>query len=146
MATRYPPVGFHFRVEFGGFSNTKDVGFQSVSGITQTINSEPLVEFGETRFTHRLPKPPTYENLTLKRGMLIDSELIQWFKDAVEDFTFRPVIVTVILLNENHDPLQSWRFINAFPTKWTIDGFDAEKQAIVAESIELSYQYFTRVI
>jgi len=146
MATRYPPVGFHFSVEFGGFANAKDVGFQSVSGLTQKVpNTGTIDEGGETRFKHRLPMPAEYTNLTLKRGLLVDSGLIQWFKDAVEDFIFKPIPVTVILLNENHDPLQAWQFINAWPTSWAIDGFDAEKQAIVAETIELSYQYFKRM-
>lgn len=146
MASYYPPVGFHFRVEFEGITNVKDVGFQSVSGLNASVpNSETYEEGGENRFTHRLPKRATYENLVLKRGMFTDSELIQWFRDAIENFIFRPRTVTVILQNENHEPLETWRFVNAWPTKWNIDGFDAEKAGIVVETIELSYQYFRRV-
>jgi len=146
MASRYPPVGFHFTVQFDGFANAKDVGFQSVKGLTQEVpNSGTIEELGETRFKHRLPVQASYGNLTLVRGMLIDSGLIAWFKDAIEDFKFKPINVTVILLNENHDPLQAWQFINAWPTKWAIDGFDAEKQGLMTDTIDLSYQYFTRM-
>lgn len=146
MASFYPPVGFHFRVDFEGITNERDIGFQSVSGLNSTVpNSETYEEGGENRFTHRLPKRPTFENLVLKRGMLIGSDLIQWFRDALENFKFSPRTITVTLLNENHEPLQVWQFVNAWPTKWNIDGFDAEKGGIVAETVEFSYQYFRRV-
>ena len=146
MANFYPPVGFHFRVDFEGITNSRDIGFQSVSGLNASVpNSETYEEGGENRFTHRLPKRASYENLVLKRGMFNQSELIQWFRDAIENFTFSPRNVTVTLLNEAHQPLQAWQFINAWPTKWNIDSFDAEKGAIVAETIELSYQYFRRI-
>lgn len=146
MAARYPPVGFHFSVVFEGLTNDTEIGFQTVSGIKASISKEFVIrEGGENRFTHRLPGRVSYGNLILKRGLLSDSRLIQWFKDAVENFIFNPVTVTVNLLNENHEPLESWQFINAYPTDWNIDGFDAESNAIVAETIELSYQYFQRL-
>jgi phage tail-like protein len=146
MAARYPPVGFHFSVIFEGLTNDAEIGFQTVSGIKATIsNGYEIREGGENRFIHRLPERASYDNLVLKRGLLSDSRLIQWFKDAVENFIFNPVTVTVNLLNENHEPLETWQFINAYPTSWDVDGFDAESNAIVAETIELSYQYFKRL-
>lgn len=146
MENRYPPVGFHFSVVFEGFSGSQEVGFQTVSGIDATISQEyTITEGGENRFTHRLPGRASYGNLVLKRGLLLSSELIEWFKDAVENFKFRPTTVTVNLLNEQHEPLESWQFINAYPVKWNIEGFDAEANGIIAETIELSFQYFKRL-
>jgi len=146
MAGYYPPVGFHFRVDFAGFpGESNDIRFQSVSGINATIsNSETYQEGGENRFTHRLPQRPSFENLVLKRGMLVGSQLIAWFKDALENFKFTPKDITVTLLNPSHEPLEQWMFYKAWPTKWNVDGFDAEKAGIVIETIEFSYQYFER--
>jgi len=143
----YPPVGFHFRVEFGSISpDGADIRFQSVSGINASVpNSESYAEGGENRFTHRLPVRASYENLVLKRGMLVGSELIGWFRDALEGFIFKPQKITVWLLNADHKALETWEFYNAWPTKWNIDGFDAEKGAIVIETVEFSYQYFKRM-
>lgn len=146
MANRYPPVGFHFSVVFEGLAGNEEIGFQTVSGINATIpNGKTFGEGGENRFKHRLPERASYDNLVLKRGLLLDSSLIDWFKDAVENFRFNPTTVTVNLLNENHEPLDTWQFINAYPTKWDIEGFDAESSGIVAETIELSFQYFKRL-
>jgi phage tail-like protein len=77
--------------------------------------------------------------------MLHDSKLIQWFQDAVESFTFEPVDVLVTLLNEKNEPLAGWSFVSAWPVKWTISDFKAQEGAIVVETIELVYKYFTRV-
>ena len=146
MATYYPPVGFHFKVDFEGFpSGGPDSGFQKVSGLSAKITTESVAEGGENRFAHRLPKPITYENLKMERGMLVGSELITWFRDAIEGFIFDPKDILVTLLNEKHEPLESWNFIKAWPSSWSIGEFDAEGGKIVIESIEFSYQYFTRV-
>ena len=141
MAKYYPPVGFHFKVEFEGFGTgtDADVRFQEVSGLNVSIETEAYQEGGENRFMHRHPKPVSYQNLVLKRGMLIG-----WFTDAIEGFRFKPTTVHVILLDETHAPLEKWTFVNAFPVKWNIDAFNAQDAKIVAETIELSYQFFKR--
>src|ERR1700752_1822982 len=107
MATYYPPVGFHFRVDFGLIpAGGPDIRFQSVSGINLSVpNSETYQEGGENRFTHRLPQRASFDNLSLKRGMLIGSQLIGWFKDALEGFKFNPKLITVTLMNPSHEPL-----------------------------------------
>lgn len=146
MASYYPPVGFHFKVEFDGFAHgdAPDVRFQEVSGLNVSLETETFQEGGENRFSHRFPKPVTFQNLTLKRGMLIGSKLIQWFRNAIEGFQFAPTRITVILLDEEHQALESWVFENAYPVKWNIDAFNAQEGKIVAETIEICYQYFTR--
>jgi phage tail-like protein len=145
MPAYYPPVGFHFKVEFSGLgSGDNDTRFQEVSGMTAEITTEELPVGGENMFTHRLPTRAKYGNLILKRGMLKDSDLISWFTNAIENFKFKPVNVSVYLLNENHDITSSWVFIKAYPVKWAISDFKAQDNSIVVETIELVYQYFTR--
>ena len=146
MANYYPPVGFHFRVDVEGITpGKKDISFQEVSGIDVSVDTFEHKEGGENRFVHRLPDKITYDNLTLKRGLLVGSELIGWFKDSVELFRFDPRNVMVTLLNQDHEPLESWFFIQAYPVKWTIGNFDAQQNEVVIETIELSFQYFKRM-
>jgi len=149
MALFYPPVGFHFFVRFEGlllkYPGIPDIGFQSVSGINSEISIEEYHEGGENRFKHKLPNPVTYQNLVLKRGMLIGSQLMQWFKDSVENYAFEANDITVILLNGDHIPIQAWNFIKAWPVKWDISEFNAEQGTIVVETVEFAYQYFRRI-
>jgi phage tail-like protein len=145
MADYYPPVGFHFRVEFPGIGKEHDISFQEVSGLTAGIDlDQPLAVGGENRFSYRLPKRGTYSNLVLKRGMLSDSGLVKWFKDAIENFEFKPVDVNVHLLNENHEALATWIFMQAYPVKWAFSTFSAKGNEVAIETIELAYQYYRR--
>jgi len=145
MPSYYPPVGFHFKVEFRDVgSRDADTRFQEVSGLTAEIGTEDLQVGGENRFTYRLPTRGKYNNLVLKRGMLKDSKLIAWFNSAIEDFEFKPTDVNVFLLNENHEVTSSWTFIQAYPVKWVISDLKAMDNSLVIETIELVYQYFNR--
>ncbi|MAQ76668.1 MAG: glycerol acyltransferase [Aquimarina sp.] len=146
MATYYPPVGFHFSVEFTGLTASEsDHQFQSVSGLSVDIETEDVAEGGENRFKHKIPVRTKYPNLVLKRGLLVDSKVIEWCKDAVENFNFKPIDLMVKLLNEKHEPLLSWNVVHAYPVKWSIADFNAEESKIVIETIELVYNYYNTI-
>jgi phage tail-like protein len=143
MAGYYPPVGFHFRVEFVGIGNGNDVRFQSVGGLSVEYDVETFREGGENRFEHKLPVRSKYPDLALKRGLLLDSEVINWVKAALFQRTFLPVQINVSLLNEAHQPLRTWLIFGAWPKKWSVTDFNANENTVVIESLELCYDYFT---
>ncbi|MBD8489277.1 phage tail protein [Echinicola sp. CAU 1574] len=144
MAGYYPPVGFHFLVEFTDIdTGDNDQRFQSVGGLSVDIETESIIEGGENRFKHKFPVRTKYPNLVLKRGMLLDSKVIKWCKDAIENFIFQPSDITVKLLNEEHQPLHTWKIVHAYPVKWSVEDFNAEESKLVVETIELSYNYYT---
>ncbi len=147
MAGYYPPAGFHFRVEFLDLDvNENDMRFQEVSGLSAELGVEDFQEGGENRFIHRLPARTKYSNLILKRGLLTDSKLIDWCVNAIENFEFKPCTVNVTLLNENHEPLsETLSFTKAWPVKWAVSDFKAQENAIVIETLELAYNYFSRI-
>jgi len=143
--TIYPPVGFHFRVEFQGIAGVQkqDTYFQSVGGLSQELSNESVNSGGENRFSFKLPTRAQYPNLVLKRGLFVDSALRRWVTDAIEHLDIQPATVLVTLLNEHHTPLQTYRCVNAWPQKWSVADFNAEEGQIVVENLELAYQYFT---
>jgi phage tail-like protein len=144
MATNYyPPVGFHFKVEVSGIPNSQDVRFTEVSGLTVEMGTEEIAEGGENRFIQKFPTRTKYSELVLKRGLLVDSGIIKWIRACIEDFTIEPREISVILLNEEHQPLLTWHVIGAYPTKWTVSDFNASNNAVVIEMLQFFYQYFT---
>ncbi len=145
MSRNYPPVSFHFEVEFEGFGSGSNAGFQEISGIDATIGEFTYEEGGENRFVHRLPDRVTYDNLEMKRGIVKGSELIGWFREAVEQYKFKPTGIMVKLLNEEHEPLEAWSFIQAYPVKWSVSAFNATQNEVAVESIEFAFQYFRRL-
>ena len=149
MALFDPPVAFHFTVSFVGFiPPVPDMAFQEVSGLETSIDLETLVEGGENRFVHQLPKPAKRQNLKLKRGMTtMASGLVVWCKMTLEGDFAEPIIpkdMVVSLLNEMRIPVATWSIGNAYPVKWAVGNFDAMKNAV--ETIELAYTTLKRMM
>lgn len=139
----YPPVAFHFNVSFD-FS-VSETAFAEVSGIEASLETITFKEGGENSFHYTLPVRAKHANLVLKRGLMSDSAIEKWCRDAIENLDIKPTSVQVTLLNENHEPLATFNFINAWPVKWNISGLNAEKNAIVIETLELAYQSYKRI-
>jgi phage tail-like protein len=141
----YPPVGFHFKVEFVGIGNDNDTRFQSVSGLNMEYDVETFKEGGENRFEHKLPGRTKFPDLSLKRGMLTNSDVIKWVLGILRDRDFvnhKPTTINVHLLNENHETLKLWEFIDAWPKKWSVSDLNAQENTIVIETLDLAYKYF----
>lgn len=139
----YPYVGFHFLVEFDDFKDQGDIAFQEVTGLSVKLETEDVVEGGENRFVHKLPKRMQYSEISLKRGLLKSSKITDWCRASIEKFEdIEPKNLTISLLNEEHQALKVWDVVNAIPTNWQVSDLKAEDNAIVVESINLVYQYF----
>ncbi len=143
--SRYPPVGFSFWVSFEISDEVIDMAFQDVSGIGMELQTEDIVEGGENRFTQKLPTRASYTPLVLKRGLAVQSKLADWCRDAIENLSIKPSTIIVALLNDKQEPLIAYRFLNAYPLKWSVSNFNAESSTIVIESLELYYQYFKTI-
>ena len=144
MPGYYPPVGFHFKVEVGEPPNAdNDVRFTEVSGLSVEMGTEDVPEGGENRFVQKYPVRPKYPDLVLKRGLLVSSELLKWIRECIEELKITPKEVFVKLLNEEHQPLMIWHLVGAFPTKWAVSDFNASNSAVVIESLQMYYRYFT---
>lgn len=144
MPNYYPPVGFHFRVKILGLPpNDNDVRFTEVSGLSLEMGTEELAEGGENRFVQKYPLRAKYPELVLKRGLLVSSEVIGWIRRCIEDYQIKPKNIDVDLLNEEHQPLFTWHVIGAYPTKWSVSDLNATNNAVVTETLQLYYQYFT---
>jgi phage tail-like protein len=144
MINYYPPAGFHFAVQFlNPQFAVIDSMFQSVAGLSVEMETMEVVEGGENRFKHKLPVSARYPNLVLKRGMIPDSTLLRWCRNATENFEFLPMDLVVTLLGPAMVPLKVWSIKGAYPVKWEVSELNAMESKIVVETLELTYQYFT---
>ena len=146
----YPPLGFYYEVQFLKFGNQHDARFQSVSGLSVEYDMEEYREGGENRFVHKLPVRTKYTDLVLKRGMVLDSIVIDWFFSAFHDRDFKPkekqdlsTDINILLKNENREVLRSWNVVQAVPKKWLVSDLNANESSVVIETMELTYRYFT---
>ncbi|SEQ95703.1 conserved hypothetical phage tail region protein [Nitrosomonas sp. Nm51] len=148
--TIYPPSAFYFKVMFGGTHENTDTSFQEVSGIASEVEIETVVEGGENRFVHQLPKGIKHPNLELKRGVASkDSPLVKWCIAVMEgDFVtaIETQAIRVFLMNENKKPIRGWLFDSAYPVKWEIESFGSTKNEVAIEKIVLNYNYSKRIV
>ncbi len=142
----YPLPSFHFQVEWGGSKGT-EVGFAEAAGLTienQVIEYRDGVS--KEYSSVKMPGIPKYSNITLKRGIVAkDNEFFGWLnkiKLNKLDGDDRRTI-TISLLNENHEPVMSWKAANAFPVKVEGPGLKSTGNEVAIESIEIAHEGLT---
>lgn len=144
----YPPPAFSFAVSFGNGSAIDDAAFSEVAGIASEFETESVVEGGENRFVHQLPKQIRHGPLELKRGVArIDSPLAQWCKETLEGEFTRMIslqVVMVKLMGTNGQVLRSWQFNDAYPVKWSVGPFGSSRNEVAIETVSLAYSYSQR--
>lgn len=144
-----PPVAFYFLVSFQEDSNIPKTAFQEVSGLKMEMEVEALKEGGENQFIHQLPTGVKHGNLVLKRASLpLDHALETWIVNALEgSFKARmiPYEVVISLIDAKNWPVRAWSLSNVYPLKWEVSAFDSQKNELVIETLELSYNEINRV-
>jgi phage tail-like protein len=139
----YPPVAFHFKVEVLGLpGNDNDLRFTEVGGLAVEVMTEEIPEGGENRFVQKFPVRAKYPELVLKRGVVLNSEVVKWIRHCIESLEIEPKDINVTLLNEEHKPLLTWHVIKAYPTKWAVTDLNASSNAVAIETLQFCYQYF----
>jgi phage tail-like protein len=149
-AEDYPLPAFCFSVVFTGLPPGSDTSFQEVKGIGAELDLEEVVEGGENRFVHRLPKAAKHPQLELKRGIApANSPLVKWCQGVLEgglNAPVRPQLLNVYLLDAEGDTVRAWEFANAWPVKWDVEDFKSTKNDVAIETIVLSYTWSNRTL
>ncbi len=133
----YPLPAFHFQVEWGG----NNLGFAEVSGLT--IENQ-MIEYRDglspEYSTIKMPGIPKYANVALKRGIVAgDNDFYAWLNTIQLNKAERRDM-TVSLLNEKHEPVMTWKILQAFPVKVEGPGLKATGNEVAIESIELAHE------
>lgn len=136
MAT-YPLPKFHFLVQWGGTR----IGFSEVTGLDIQIEPIEYREGSSPQYSKiKMPGMQKSSNITLKRGTVAgDKEFYTWIK-TVNLNTIERRDLTISLLNENHEPVVSWKVMNAFPIKVQASDLKADGNEVAIETIELSHE------
>ncbi len=133
----YPIPKFHFQVEWAG---TK-LGFSEVSGLD--VETE-VIEYrdGAMREYSKLKMPgmQKFSNITLKRGVFQkDNEFFEWW-NSVKLNTIERRDVVISLLNEEHDPVLTWKIKNAWPVKVQGTDLKSDGNEVAIETLELAHE------
>ena len=137
MATNYPLVKFHFQVEWGG---TK-IGFTEVSGLDVETEVVEYRHGASPEYSKvKMPGMQKFSNLTMKRGTFAtDNEYFKWW-NTVKLNTIERRDITISLLNEEHEPVITWKVKNAWPTKVQSTDLKADGNEVAIESMEVVHE------
>lgn len=136
----YPLVKFHFQVEWSG---TK-IGFTEVSGLDVETEVVEYREGSSPEYSKiKMPGMQKFSNITLKRGTFkSDNDYFKWW-NTVNLNTIERRDITISLLNENHEPVVTWKVKNAWPTKIQSTDLKADGNEVAIESMELAHEGLT---
>mgnify|MGYP001796607519 CR=1 FL=1 len=140
MASNYPFTVFHFIVDLAG----SNIGVTEVTGVTYEIQAIEYRDGASPEFHMRkMPGIQKFNNITLKRGIFSgDNELFKWL-NTVKMNTIERRDITIMLLNEEHNPVMIWKVKQAFPVKLEGPGLKASGNEVAIESVELAHEGFS---
>ena len=142
-AQTWPIPEFHFSVEI---SNVGKISCKEVSGLDVEYD---VIEYraGDTPgFTKvKLPGLRKSGDITLKKALFKDEKKLWDWMNSVKMNVVQRESVTIALLDESNDPVQSWKLTNAWPKKYSVDGFKADGTGVSMETIVLAHEGVTPV-
>lgn len=133
----YPLPVFHFRVEWGG----QQLAFSECTGLNKEVQVIEYRDGLSPEFSSvKMPGLVKYGNITLKRGVMAgDNDFFDWVKTIKMNKPERRDVI-ISLLNEEHEPVMTWKVVNAWPTKITSPDLKASGNEAAIETLELAHE------
>ena len=118
MARQVPYGAFNFIVNFAGAEVFG--GFSDVSGIGSEITVAEY-RYGNDKENHVRKVPGVHKvgDVTLKRGVINSESVWQWIRDVRTNGVNGQKDVSITLLDEARNPVQTWMLRNVIPMKYT---------------------------
>ncbi len=140
-ARKDPLPVFCFHVQLEGLGG--ELFFKSVSGLRYETEVVPVREGGQNLTTFQLPGAVKWSNIVLKQGFTKDSALLRWRKEWTVPGGGNRLGGTITQLDTALNRQVSWTFVRAWPVKWEISEFDASKNELAIETLELAHEGIT---
>ncbi|GAA3812852.1 hypothetical protein GCM10022226_36930 [Sphaerisporangium flaviroseum] len=138
MANRVDPyAGYNFAVELDGITRA---GFRECSGLESSQNASEYREGTDRSLSVRkIPGLNTYGDITLSRGLTLDSKLWEWRDKAAKGSVERHDI-SITLLDHTGNAKITWNLFACWPKSWTGPSLSAASDEIAVEQLTLAYE------
>ena len=142
MARKDPLPVFCFHVVLEGITDDP-LFFKSVSGLRYETEVVPVREGGQNMTTFQLVGATKWSNIVLKQGFTQGSALLNWRKEWTSPRGGKRVTGTITQLDTALQKKSAWKFTRGWPVKWEISEFDASKNELSIETIEIAHEGLT---
>lgn len=137
--TRNDPYPVYcFKVELQGLAADASMYFKSVSGLKYETEVTDYQEGGQNMYSHRLVGATKWSNLVFKRGFSSSQALIKWREEWLSG-TFKRISGEITQLDTALKPICGWKFEKGWPCKWELSEFDASKNELAIETLEIAH-------
>jgi phage tail-like protein len=140
-----PPFAALFKVTIDDIG---EIGsFTECSGLSVEAEVEEVKEGGQNHLTHKLPGRMKWPTLRLKRGLIDNDTLFEWFlKTSGNGFAAEGKLKTrtgeVTLVGSDGTKIRSWSFVGAIPVKWTGPTLATSSNEAGTEELEIAHHGF----
>jgi phage tail-like protein len=136
-----PYANFNFLLEIDGITNA---GFSECSGLNMENTPIEYREGADTFLTPRKqPGLMKYGNITLKRGITQNPELVTWLV-ATESGDVERRTVSIVLLDELRQESVRWNLREAWASKWMGPDLKANASEMAIETLEITHEGLVR--
>lgn len=135
-----PYSQFNFLVSIGNDEGTDPkAGFQEVSGLGWETT---IAEYRNGNERDNAPRKITglykVPDVTLKRGVIGALDLYEWLNEIRNGSQEALKTVTIMLQNEEHQPVMTWKLTNARPIKYTGPSLSGKGTDLAIEELVLA--------
>ena len=139
-----PYGNYNFIVEITGVDNPPHAGFSEVSGLGMEVTPiEYRAGSDKTNTTRKIPGLSKFANVVLKRGITGSTAMYEWMKDVRDGSDSIRQDVTIRMLDEQRQPVITWKLSNAWPAKICGPELKATGNEVAIESFELTHEGVT---
>lgn len=140
-AQTWPVPEFHFSVDI---TDVGKISCKEVSGLDIEFDVIEYRSGDMPGFTKvKMPGLRKSGDVTLKKAIFKDDKKLWDWINQVKMNIIKRGTVTVALLDEAGSPVQSWKLTNAWPKKYTVEGFKADGNGVSMETIVLAHEGVT---
>lgn len=142
--TRNDPLPvFSFLIRFTDLPGTVETFFKSVSGLRYETEIVPVKAGGANDTTFQLVGGMKWSNIVCKQGFTKSSGLLAWREQWTKPGAKKRSGGSIIQLDTALKAQAEWKFVRGWPTKWEIAEFDASKNEVAIETLEIAHEGLT---
>ena len=120
--------------------------FSDVTGLSGELEVLPHPEGGQNTFVHQLPVRHTWGRITLKKGVVRDRSLWDWFRAGLGNALGARRDGSIVLYDAAGQAAVTWAFKAGLAAKWTGPELTARDGAIAVESLEIVHQGLDQIV
>lgn len=120
--------------------------FSDVTGLSGELDVITHAEGGQNAFVHQLPVRHTWGRITLKKGVVRDRTLWDWFSEGLTGSLGARRDGAILLHTPDGELAVTWEFRAGLAAKWTGPDLSAREGGVAIESLEIVHEGLTQIL